>query len=575
MRKSVFVLIITLLVVFACQADLLSDRIADLGREVDSFSAALEQAKLEMRDLDYNTLNAHVEALRLDLEKCTDLYAANQEDELYLLLGSITATLKDLQPMLYESLPVETRAMWVDRAMVESFFNINDIRRHLDQMQSINVNLIFIDVYNNGTSVYPSKVATQLRKIQLMYEGDDLLKDYITEAHQRGIEVHPMVRVFGIHNGAEYFIDSRAHWLDRTKDNNYTLANGFFWLNPVHPEVREYMINLLKELTENYDVDGIHLDYIRYDTDYGYSPYTRELFKSLFGVDPFDINTEEMEKTFTVFKTQFINKFVERAYFELKAIKPNLIVSAAVGSPYTWLKLEKAQDWVNWAENRIVHFVTPMSYRATAKEYLSVVNADITATEGKTYLYPGLGIYLVSDGISVVEQLIAAQGTSVSGQAIFSSTSVRASQYKALQDGPWKYPALPTCRDPQMAATVLLEYLSLRLEKFQESIGLDPALVGEYLQLINDVSGRIENAELRKWDTRDLRTPSEVEAQILEELISEISSLKRRVSRDSASGKLPKATADRIMRDLNQVEDLLKPLYYTSLPFVYHPTSIL
>lgn len=126
-----------------------------------------------------------------------------------------------------------------------------------------------------------------------------------------------------------------------------------------------------------------------------------------------------------------------------------------------------------------------------------------------------------------------------------------------------------------MAATVLLEYLSLRLEKFQESIGLDPALVGEYLQLINDVSGRIENAELRKWDTRDLRTPSEVEAQILEELISEISSLKRRVSRDSASGKLPKATADRIMRDLNQVEDLLKPLYYTSLPFVYHPTSIL
>ena len=384
-----------------------------------------------------------------------------------------------------------------------------------------------------------------------------------------------MVRIFGIHNGAEYFIDSRAHWLDRTKDNNYTLANGFFWLNSVHPEVREYMINLLKELTENYDVDGIHLDYIRYDTDYGYSPYTRELFKSLFGVDPFDINTEEMEKTFTVFKTQFINKFVERAYFELKAIKPNLIVSAAVGSPYTWLKLEKAQDWVNWAENRIVHFVTPMSYRATAKEYLSVVNADITATEGKTYLYPGLGIYLVSDGISVVEQLIAAQGTSVSGQAIFSSTSVRASQYKALQDGPWKYPALPTFRDPQMAATVLLEYLSLRLEKFQERIGLDPALVGEYLQLINDVSGRIENAELRKWDTRDLRTPSEVEAQILEELISEISSLKRRVSRDSASGKLPKATADRIMRDLNQVEDLLKPLYYTSLPFVYHPTSIL
>ena len=95
--------------------------------------------------------------------------------------------------MLYESLPVETRAMWVDRAMVESFFNINDIRRHLDQMQSINVNLIFLDEYNNGTSVYPSKVATQLRKIQLMYEGDDLLKDYITEAHQRGIEVHPMV----------------------------------------------------------------------------------------------------------------------------------------------------------------------------------------------------------------------------------------------------------------------------------------------------------------------------------------------------------------------------------------------
>lgn len=576
-NKSIWILILVLVFTLACGANYISDRLLELEGETNKLKAAISTAKQEMRRIDYDYLAKEVAVLEKTIWRSKELLKTkDNEDEATLLLVDITSKLKDLRPFLYESLPVETRAMWVDRVTVESFFNRDDIKRHLDLLQSININLIFIDVYNNGTSIYPSEVATYLRRIELMYDGDDLLSDFISEAHKRDMEVHPLVRIFGLHNGAEYFTNDRFHWFDKTKDNSYTLSNGFYWLNPVHPEVREYMITLLKELTQNYDIDGIHLDYIRYDTNFGYSQYTRDLFKSLFGVDPLNISSPEMENTFTVFKTQFINKFVERTYTELKAIKPDLLLSAAVSAPYTWIKLDVGQDWVNWAKNRIIHFVTPMAYRTTAREYSAVINSDIDATSGSTYLYPGLGIYLLTDGISALEQLKAAQDASVPGQALYSTTNMKQVQYKMLQEGPWSKPATPTYRDPQNSAHLILEDLAKRIDEFQSISNIDPSVASEYVHLINNLSGKVASSDLRQWDNRDLRLSSEQETILLEQLLDELARLKKQVNKDSEDlKKLPDATSKRIIRDLKQVENLLMPLYFTSKPFVYTSTTLL
>ena len=45
------------------------------------------------------------------------------------------------------------------------------------------------------------------------------------------------------------------------------------YLAPTHPEVNPYLRDVIFEIISNYEINGIHFDYIRYQDDiYGYNP---------------------------------------------------------------------------------------------------------------------------------------------------------------------------------------------------------------------------------------------------------------------------------------------------------------
>lgn len=555
-------------------ASFLPARITALESEINSLKNSVNMAKLQMRRLDYTLLDAKIKALETDLLASKNMVENDEEsEEAILLVSNITATLKELEPLFYESLPVETRGMWVDNFTINSFYTREDVARHLDELKAINVNVIFPDVYGNGAAIYPSKIVPQQSRFVVFFKDDDVLKIIIEEAHKRDIEVHPLVRVFALHNGAEHFINDKLEWLDKTSANKFTLANGYYWLSPGNPEVREYNIAMLKELTQNYNIDGIHLDYIRFDADFGYNTFMRDLFTKLFGVDPFDIKSDRMQEIFKVFKSQFVNKFVERAFYELKAIKPNLLISAAVASPYSWGKNDLGQDWLNWALNKHVNFLTPMSYRSTVEQYSSAVKNEINTVSGITYIYTGIGVYLFNDSI-LLGQLKAGQDTAMTGQAVFSTANMKYYHYNVLKNGPWREPAIPTFRDPHKAANLQLLDLIQRINEFKSFINTDTKLLDEYLLYIENIAQKITALNLRPWDTRDLREENPDEVNQLEPILSEIKELTNRINRDCKREKLlPVLTADRIINDLNCLSSLLKPLLYTSLPYEYISTK--
>ncbi len=555
-------------------ADFMPTRIKELSLEISSLEKSMETAKLEMRRLNYDFLEEKINLLQLNLEKAT-LLAKNNPDsqEAIQLLADITFMLKEISPFLYESLPVETRGIWLDNATVDSFFTREDISNYLDKLKAINVNIIFPDVYGKGSAIYPSDVVPQNWRFKTMYNGKDILKDLITEAHKRNIEVHPLVRVFALHNDPEHFLASHIDWLDKTKANNYTLANGFYWLSPVHPGVREYLIAMLVELANNYDIDGVHLDYIRFDSDYGYNEYTRNLYKKLFGLDPLDFKTPKQEEDFIIFKTQFINRFVERSFKELKAIKPSLIISAAACSPYAWYKLEKGQDWLSWMQNRTVHFCTPMSYRKTATEYLAVVNSDLNSVAQSGYLFTGLGVYLFNDTV-LLEQIAAGRKAALTGQMIFSTTNMKLSHFDVLQKGPWSKPSMPTYRDPMEAAYQILIDLCQRIIEFKPVLGNYSLQLEKYISTIEKLAKQVKDLELKPWDTRDLREESPMDVTQLEPIIKAIESFILQLKRESKNENLiPVITAERIITDLSWVNSLLLPLLYTSKPYKFIATK--
>lgn len=107
------------------------------------------------------------------------------------------------------------------------------------------------------------------------------MTELVKQAHAVGLQVHPYLIM--LNGGLTKHPAFKPDWYARDRHGN--LADG--WLNPAHPEVREFLTQLCAELART-GVDGLHLDYIRheYDTDYDYGELTRQRCLNELGFDP-------------------------------------------------------------------------------------------------------------------------------------------------------------------------------------------------------------------------------------------------------------------------------------------------
>jgi uncharacterized lipoprotein YddW (UPF0748 family) len=147
-------------------------------------------------------------------------------------------------------------------------------------------------------------------------------------------------------------------------------------LDPGHPDAADYSVRMFTSIVENYDVDGIHFDRIRYADAagplYGYNPVAVRRFQEATGrVDvPAPTDPEWMQ-----WRRDQVTNIVRRVYLESTAIKPNIRVSAStitygygpVSTPGGWegtrTYSEVLQDWQGWMEEGILDLNVPMNYK--------------------------------------------------------------------------------------------------------------------------------------------------------------------------------------------------------------------
>ncbi len=87
----------------------------------------------------------------------------------------------------------------------------------------------------------------------------DPLDFAITEAHKRGIELHAWFNPYRATNDARYNLLSPNH-ITNTKPEWFFIYGGQKLFNPGLPEVREYIIKVILDVVDNYDIDGVHMD---------------------------------------------------------------------------------------------------------------------------------------------------------------------------------------------------------------------------------------------------------------------------------------------------------------------------
>ncbi|MDH7601746.1 MAG: family 10 glycosylhydrolase [Armatimonadota bacterium] len=356
---------------------------------------------------------------------------------------------------------VEARAVWLNAGAIPK--TEREIRQLVRAYRKANINLIFPEVVCRGYSVYPSRLIARDPRFQ---DALDPLRQLIDEAHKCGIEVHAWVWVFRVgYSGDPGGILTRfPDWAELGSDGNRLSPSGGLWISPANKAARDYIAAVFEELVKSYDLDGVHLDYVRYENEsqvpFGYSTQSIELFRRQYAAEPptslnsqDDIHVYEWRK----FRERMVNTFVQRIATEIRRIKPNVKISAAVVPDIDHARRNYMQNWLNWVDNKWLDFVVPMSYDSDDAHFARVVSKLRDAIGGKSIILAGIGSNTLREGSDqFLTQTVLSRQAGAHGQVFFAAAYLKEAHLRTLVAGPYRQPTELPFRHPERAASRIL-----------------------------------------------------------------------------------------------------------------------
>jgi uncharacterized lipoprotein YddW (UPF0748 family) len=312
------------------------------------------------------------------------------------------------------------RAFWVD-TFNTTLNTHSDVVAVVNNAKAAKANAIFAQVRRRGDSWYLNSLEPPPDFIPIA-AGFDPLQDLIAEAHANGIEVHAFViigavwnknptfastatlgpptnpnHIFNLHGGynpvTRQIVQGPNNWLTRTllPDGGNISFQGHrflsdFWLDLGHPDAAAYTVDVLMHLARNYNIDGLHLDRIRYPefsvpgqtpslgTNIGYNETSVARFQRRHGIAAGSSPPAQNDPLWNQWRRDQVSNLVRRVYLNAIAIKPHLKLSASLiafgGGPTTeagWNSAEPFwrvyQDWRAWTEEGILDIAMPMNYK--------------------------------------------------------------------------------------------------------------------------------------------------------------------------------------------------------------------
>ncbi len=294
------------------------------------------------------------------------------------------------------------RGAWITTAASTALDSRANIKACVQTCKANNINNIFMVVYNNGNTCYPSTVMQNLIGVRIRpnFVGRDPLQEMIEEANAVGIKVHAWFEYgfsssYSANGGA--IVAAQPTWAAKDVSGALVVKNGFDWLNAFDPAVQNFMISLFKEVTTNYAIDGVQGDdrLPAVPSSSGYDTYTKNLYFSEFGVNP---PTNALDAGWIQWRAKKLNAFLKKLRTEVKAIKPNILFSMSP-SAYPFSLTEYLQDWPTWVDSSYVDAILPQCYRYDIAAY------SATIAQQKSYyrnsaipFYPGV---LVKSGATI------------------------------------------------------------------------------------------------------------------------------------------------------------------------------
>ncbi|MFM7504925.1 MAG: family 10 glycosylhydrolase [Candidatus Limnocylindrus sp.] len=280
------------------------------------------------------------------------------------------------------------------------------------------------DVLPSGTAFYSSKIAP-------VWSGAaswDPLEAAVTEGHRRGLKVYAWVPQFHDKVAATKHPEWEMQVAISGVAVPFSEQSSSVFVNPIDPRVRAYEQSIIEEIVRNYSVDGIDLDWVRFDnTNMDVGPVSRTLAMAEAGIDPLALNfmlppDDPRLSAWQAWRTSKIAMHVHSIRDAIDLIRPGVHLAAFI-LPQSFS--EVGQDLAQFAD--VLDEVEPMCYfHDWGFDPLWVVDgcmrdvvAKIELAHATTRIVPTLGTNEAEDDIATVLNTLNANYPSLDAIAWF------------------------------------------------------------------------------------------------------------------------------------------------------------
>ena len=331
------------------------------------------------------------------------------------------------------------RAMWVTRY---DYKTEQDVTQIIDDCKRANMNTVLFQVRGNGTAFYNSDIEPWADELGGADPGFDPLTVACREAHARNMELHAWVNVMPAWRGTtpptdpEQLYNRHPDWFWYDQNGKRQELQSFYVsLNPCLPEVRDYIVDVFQEIVTEYDVDGLHMDYIRFPNeppaiprgsgiDYPRDERTLSLYKAETGRTP-----DDDQEAWNQWRTDKVTELITDIRNMMQRKSPKKALSASIGSIRD-RGLSHYQDGKTWLERNLVDAAFLMNYTEDPDTFRTRIEPWL---EVKTdaEIVPGLWFaprIETGEGIDVVKQEIDIARETTRNFCIFAYSSMFESQ---------------------------------------------------------------------------------------------------------------------------------------------------
>jgi uncharacterized lipoprotein YddW (UPF0748 family) len=333
----------------------------------------------------------------------------------------------------------ETRGLWIQTAQTDSREEIDTM---IERSSRARLNVLFPDIFYRNSFLGRSDVMPTADRVE---EGFDPLQYMTDEAHEAGIEMHPWFCI-------NYRTPAFTEWFEETYGEDVRFYDEDGEIEPLAVDLhrksyRDFLVDLMVGVAEDYDVDGIHLDYIR-TRGRCYCEDCAVEFEAQFDTPI----TEGTDEQWVEWNRQAIADIVERTAEGVAEVNPDAIISAAVFSSLEG-GAAQGQHPAKWVAEGWVDLIIPMDYSIQSLQVRANERRFLEALEDDDKLATGLSIYQAGESGStprdpelVREQINMVRSMGIHGYVLFSLVHLDGGLVEMMREDVNEEPAVPHFR---------------------------------------------------------------------------------------------------------------------------------